>query len=248
MYLTEYTTVLFFVCSVCIHFSVYNLISPVLLYDVYTTRRDWLRDSTKGRGTHAYEVSYDPSRRILISTLWLLAVNVVLVVLASLIAMSEPHVSFVGRVDCEDSVQCQNAMIRADAIYSTIVGGLAVMGFITCGFTSVLAILCAYEMRVYRKRIQQRQRIAQDAQEQFVQRIGFSPRSAAQMVDRVQDSSHPHLGWLRHAMRQLDAQSDPGLDRSECVRGGGGRSERQRTQVELTEQDVVSGVPVYVGY
>ena len=87
VYLSDCITVLFFACSVGMNFSAHNLISPYLLQKVFVARRVWLKTNTKGYNRHRYETTYEPGRLMLISALFLLAINVILACLAAIVSL-----------------------------------------------------------------------------------------------------------------------------------------------------------------
>jgi len=229
VYLSDCITVLFFACSVGMNFSAHNLISPYLLQKVFVARRVWLKTNTKGYNRHRYETTYEPGRLMLISALFLLAINVILACLAAIVSLGTPHVSFVASVDCEGSDVCHGAMVRADRLVSALLGGWSIVGLITSCLVCIATGLCRFEVHRYKRRVRDRRRLVGQAQEEFVQRIGFTPRSATELVERIRDAPEERLTRIRAAVYQMEHGA-------------------AATTTQPTQEGVVNGVPVQFGF
>lgn len=241
--LSVYINILYLVVGVGLCFSVYNFLSPYFFNSVFTARRAWLKTHNKGDGCHRYETGFDPGRRLLLSMLGGLMVNLLLLGYAGLLASGTPGFSFIKTVNCDHCSTCKDAMLAVDNMWASFVGIWSTLGLITSLFLGFLSISCIYEVSYYQKLCCRRQQIVRTAQQSFVERIGYSPRSATDIVRRVQDASEVELQRM-HERHEWNERVESHSARTVHISDAWNVS----TESESRSSWVANGVPVCYAY
>jgi len=185
-------------------------------------------------------------------------VNLLLLGYAGLIASGTPGLSFVKVVDCDHCSTCKDAMLAADNMWASFVATWSILGLVTSLLLGLLSITSVYEVSYYQKLCCRRRQMVASAQQSFVERIGYSPRSATEIVRRVQHASDVELQRMHERQQRQERQErqerQQGDEFDERVESPSTRtihiSHACNVSMESESRSswVANGVPVCYGY